>query len=1243
MNKKFSTLVAGILLASGMNGWAQTQVDEAGWPAEAPFVAPYAVQVANGAKAIASLEHVGAAETRYFQFIVGGSGADGTKALTMVWKAAGHYELALEDLTNLNDEMREPDSRVRLERTLWEVRAKRYPNSPVLYYTLINKASQLPLQLAKSASATTLNERVEIVNGSTDWLWSDGAVATSASIVDVSVTAVLQGTIRAAVNNAQMIYLVKDGNGDVDVVAQNSNLAAPANAITFEAWEANPIVLTAAQINAELGYEDVTTQNQGKKNSFKFTFDPNVEGLNAVNVMTSNTFKAEDAKPVADRIAGDATDGYVRFQAWNGDKLSGKYLMVDTAYYDAEINSKYDLQMAVKSIEYPKYAVVKDNGSIVDGDLYISGAKVAKDAYNYSNVVLAQLKRQTNFKPIFYPSTQSLRLQAEMIFKAKKEDLKANKSWWEQMYDATPAGAMTVVNAADPELYWNGNAGYFEPFTNVTELLAWGATGTDWSVAATAQSGLSFVDWYGSATVNPTAPTFATLAFNNVVKLTTLTNSPKHTVLTCDVRDEYDADNAAGHAGLLTYISLEGLMPIYTEVAEIPVGFYYMQNANTINTDLLKTGEYRYEDLAATAATHAYWNALDEIWNVGQADVVNPGENGIRTAAKGNVVYSSDLKEIPSAQWYINGNGGYYTITNRESMRPWGTSYWWKLDGSNDTYVNHNAYVNGTGLTGGLNAYHRDTVKLIPVADAVLRDIHRGYLNLSAKEAVADTSVFNFKFNTVGSEDLFLGEENGILKVMKENPGNYKLERVLDRTDQMVDSYNGSEHFQDSLVYGLNPTGKPEYQLARAMYYIYKDEVSSSSTEGTGVRTREYITLDGGKYILGKSKVSVDDNGYTTYDPTLNNGKADARKFFYVKRISTVDPDQFVLVDPTSVGREVNANGAGAQGVRVFVNQLSAETQPAGLVSQAAANVYDNSVFTIEKVQAYNYRDVRTAGNVRDTLEFFKESNPSIFLYENTGVKGANVSLLDRINDNQAQRNYALFVDTANVSNAEKPMFLLGLRPVDTEETSNIPDHNKHLYTTADYLVNMVDSAKAGNDAYKYTNVAQNIERTYYRLGFVPAVHKGSSLYLSNDNDKEIALNGGLTKASFAFRFVDTARESFYIETIYDGTTPGWVKILNEVPVVTPDIQEAEVYQVKKSANVPTANGNVSAEKVTVETTNGAVIIKGAMGKKVAISNVLGQAIANTVLTSNEAVIAAPAGYVTVAVEGEDAVKAIVK
>ena len=90
---------------------------------------------------------------------------------------------------------------------------------------------------------------------------------------------------------------------------------------------------------------------------------------------------------------------------------------------------------------------------------------------------------------------------------------------------------------------------------------------------------------------------------------------------------------------------------------------------------------------------------------------------------------------------------------------------------------------------------------------------------------------------------------------------------------------------------------------------------------------------------------------------------------------------------------------------------------------------------------------------------------------------------------------------------------------------------------------------------------------------------------------------------------------------------------------------DALIFDVEYKADDEVATDAVAPEvsTISVATTDGAVIVKGAQGKKVTISNVLGQTIASTVLSSDEATIAAPAGYVTVAIEGEAAVKAIVK
>lgn len=81
-----------------------------------------------------------------------------------------------------------------------------------------------------------------------------------------------------------------------------------------------------------------------------------------------------------------------------------------------------------------------------------------------------------------------------------------------------------------------------------------------------------------------------------------------------------------------------------------------------------------------------------------------------------------------------------------------------------------------------------------------------------------------------------------------------------------------------------------------------------------------------------------------------------------------------------------------------------------------------------------------------------------------------------------------------------------------------------------------------------------------------------------------------------------------------------------------------------EAQDAPTSNeGTPSVSAVSVIASEGQITIAGADGKRVAISNILGQIIANQVITSSDATISVPAGIVVVAIEGEEAVKAIVK
>ena len=82
----------------------------------------------------------------------------------------------------------------------------------------------------------------------------------------------------------------------------------------------------------------------------------------------------------------------------------------------------------------------------------------------------------------------------------------------------------------------------------------------------------------------------------------------------------------------------------------------------------------------------------------------------------------------------------------------------------------------------------------------------------------------------------------------------------------------------------------------------------------------------------------------------------------------------------------------------------------------------------------------------------------------------------------------------------------------------------------------------------------------------------------------------------------------------------------------------------KDEEDMVTSNDNINnVEGVSVVAGNGTVTIQGAAGKSVVISNILGKVVAETVLTSDNATITVPAGIVAVAVDGEEAVKVVVK
>jgi len=134
-------------------------------------------------------------------------------------------------------------------------------------------------------------------------------------------------------------------------------------------------------------------------------------------------------------------------------------------------------------------------------------------------------------------------------------------------------------------------------------------------------------------------------------------------------------------------------------------------------------------------------------------------------------------------------------------------------------------------------------------------------------------------------------------------------------------------------------------------------------------------------------------------------------------------------------------------------------------------------------------------------------------------------------------------------------------------------------------------------------------------------------------------IKGGL--GNFQYQIIkDEEGSDEYVIRLTD--VYNYVRVINNMLTLDADKKKAARFTIE-SQEAPTANEGVAVSEVKVLAGEGNVTIAGAAGKKVVISNILGQVVANTVISSDNATIAAPAGVVVVAVEGEAAVKAIVK
>ena len=225
-----------------------------------------------------------------------------------------------------------------------------------------------------------------------------------------------------------------------------------------------------------------------------------------------------------------------------------------------------------------------------------------------------------------------------------------------------------------------------------------------------------------------------------------------------------------------------------------------------------------------------------------------------------------------------------------------------------------------------------------------------------------------------------------------------------------------------------------------------------------------------------------------------------------------------------------------------------------------------------------------------------------------------------------------LHVDTAD-SKADFPTFYIRMTSAD-EELRAAEEVTKHytLFNPA----NLAYYWNADKAKYEYNWDYYLNDYSSKKAVFVPAAVV--------DVDKVEAELGGETvtldkdsKDLANFKFHITEYEDGYVITNAEGqrlfNLNGLLGFSNNYAPLVVTVGEGD----------GTANEAIEAEAgVQVIGGQGAVTVQGAAGKVITVANILGQTIANQVAASDNVTIAAPAGIVVVAVDG-DATKVVVK
>ena len=246
------------------------------------------------------------------------------------------------------------------------------------------------------------------------------------------------------------------------------------------------------------------------------------------------------------------------------------------------------------------------------------------------------------------------------------------------------------------------------------------------------------------------------------------------------------------------------------------------------------------------------------------------------------------------------------------------------------------------------------------------------------------------------------------------------------------------------------------------------------------------------------------------------------------------------------------------------------------------------------------------------------------------------------------------WLDTAD-SKAKTPSFYIS-KGIEVAEGEEKPAERMFMFNPTDSLHYFVEGS-----AQEYTDEKYYLEgsgKSETKVIFRPAILTGVDTITTTvkgetvkvvkelNDDKSVKSTDRLDAFKFNITLAEGDDEYFVSSQrkVKEGDVykTAYVYALNGMLGLTTNPEKAMVFTL--GTEVPTANESIDAKEssIVVVAGNGVVTIQGAAGETAYVRTVLGQTVAETVLTSDNATIAAPAGVVFVTV-GNETVKVAVK